>query len=350
MVLNRVFIQGCGAISPAGWGVSALRDAVRKGKPLQSKTISRPGKASALHVRSVPPPASRPQFLAHARLRRSSSIAQYAVGASFEALGTDVEKLRSRELRLGIIFCAMSGCVTFSRRFCDEMLSDPATASPLLFPETVFNAPASHLGALLGTDALYYTLVGDSGTYLQGLALGADWLTSNKVDRCLVIGAEEQDWLVSEAFSLFDPKGVLGEGSGALYLCRSPDRFPAVELSAVTHPHLFHRHSSRADAAIAARNELGVDPDDTVLCDGRQGLSRLDRDEDRAWHNWSKPRLSVKLACGDGMMAAAAWQCVTAVDALSQAEYSAANVSVVGHNQQAIAARFVRVQAPDQPT
>ena len=41
-------------------------------------------------------------------------------------------------------------------------------------------------------------------------------------------------------------------------------------------------------------------------------------------------------------MAAAAWQCVAALDALAQNQYAAANVSVVGCNEQAIAAQFVR--------
>jgi len=36
----------------------------------------------------------------------------------------------------------------------DETLRDPTTASPLFFPETVFNAPASHIAALLGTTAI----------------------------------------------------------------------------------------------------------------------------------------------------------------------------------------------------
>ena len=39
--------------------------------------------------------------------------------------------------------------------------------------------------------------------------------------------------------------------------------------------------------------------------------------------------------------AAAAWQCVAAVDALRKNQYDAATISVVGCNEQAIAAQFV---------
>ncbi len=64
--------------------------------------------------------------------------------------------------------------MAYSRRFYEEVLRDPATASPLIFPETVFNAPASHLAAFLGTTAINYTLVGDEGTFLAGTRAGRE--------------------------------------------------------------------------------------------------------------------------------------------------------------------------------
>ena len=32
--MNRVFVSGLGAVSPAGWGVPALRSALAAGEPL----------------------------------------------------------------------------------------------------------------------------------------------------------------------------------------------------------------------------------------------------------------------------------------------------------------------------
>src|SRR2546430_7162551 len=192
---SDIFVQVIGAVSPAGWGALPLREALAKGEPLPVKELARPGWARSLRVRPVPPPSPRPNFLAHARLRRTSPITQYAVAAALEALGDDVARVSSGSLRLGIVFCVMAGCVNYSRRFYDETLKDPATASPLVFPETVFNAPASHLGALLGTTAINYTLVGDPSIFLQGLALAADWLEAGRVDGCLIIGAVEVEWL-----------------------------------------------------------------------------------------------------------------------------------------------------------
>jgi hypothetical protein len=274
-------------------------------------------------------------------LRRTSPIGQYATAAALEALGGDFSAGGNRLSRLGIVYCAMSGCVNFSRRFYDETLKDPATASPVIFPETVFNAPASHLGALLGTSAVSYTLVGDPGTFLVGLALAAEWLSAGRVEGCLVIGAEELDWLVAEAFDLFDPEGSVSEGAGALYLGAQLDS-GSVELAAITDAYSFSTRPERAHAARKARSDLGPGSPASLLCDGLQAVPRLDEPEIAAWQDWKGARLSPKKVCGEAFSAAAAWQCICAVDAIKNELHDDAVVSVVGCNQQAIAARFRR--------
>lgn len=339
----RVFVHGYGAVSPAGWGMEPLREALACNLPLPSKGLLRPGWEKPLTVRQVPPPQSRPAFLAHARLRRTSPITHYVVASAMEAIGADAPLVAEGRLRLGVVLCTMSGCVNYSRRFYDETLRDPGTASPLVFPETVFNAPASHLAALLGTPAKNYTLVGDPGTYLQGLALAADWLVEKHVDACVVIGAEECDWLTSDAFHLFSRQVILGDGAGALYLKASANAGALAELRCVTESHLFTRQQSRAQAAQRVRTELPAESENQLLCDGLRHLPKLDDAESAAWQEWCGTRVSPKTLLGEGLMAASAWQCVVAIDGLRRKGYTAASVSVVGCNQQAIGAHFVNL-------
>jgi hypothetical protein len=337
-----------------------FREVLARGEPLPLKELARPGWTQKLNIRPVPPPSPRPVFAAHARLRRTSPIAQYVAAAGLEALGEDAPKVGSGAAiapRLGIILCVMCGCVNYTRRFYDETLKDPSLASPMVFPETVYNSPSSHLAALLGTAAINYTLVGDPGTFLQGVALAADWLTAGRVEGCLVIGAEEMDWITANALRLFEAKLVMSEGAGALYLRRDPGHGngPGVRLQAITEPWLFTRRQPRGLAAQRARAELsanqarqdhqseaGDDSSACLLCDGLQGAPRMDRAESAAWSDWPGARLSPKRVLGDGLMAAAAWQCAAAADAVARGDCSNATVSVVGSNQQAIAARFER--------
>lgn len=339
--MSRVYVHGCGAVSPAGWGMAPMREALASGVRLPAKSLPRPGWSKPLQVLQPPAPSPRPSFMGHARLRRTSPISQYAVAAALEALGPDAALVSNGSLRLGIILCVMSGCVNYSRRFYDEVLREPATASPLVFPETVFNAPASHIAALLGTPAMNYTLVGDPGTYLEGLAMAAQWLCANQVDACLVIGAEEADWLTSDAFHLFLRSIVLSDGAGALYLKNNSGETAHAELRFVTDSHLFLHRQSRAEAAARARAQLPACHPAHLLADSTQRLSALDQPEIAAWRDWTAARISPKTVLGEGLMAASAWQCVAAVDALQQKRCTGANVSVVGCNQQAIGAHFV---------
>ena len=330
--MSRIFVHGIGAVSPAGWGVSALCEALKKGGPLPVQNLPRPGWEKPLRVRTVPAPAVRPAFLAHPRLRRAGAMAQHTVAAALEALGDDVARVRSGELRLGVIVCTMVGGMTYTRRFYEELLREPATASPLIFPETVLNAAASHVGAFLGAKEINYTLVGDEGAYLQGLALAADWLANARADGCVIVGAEEVDWIVADAVRLFEPQAVHAGGAGALYLKKdSPSR---VELTAITDSFIFTKEQTRAKAAARMKSQLPAGSANELLCDGG--------DDFMTWSNWPGRRLAPKTVLGEAFVATAAWQCVSACRAISQNEFSAANVSVVGANQQAIGARFAR--------
>ena len=339
--MSRIFVHGHGAVSPAGWGVGPLRDAIAKGTPLPGKPLARPGWDKPVTIRQVPLPEPRPAFLAQPRLRRTSPISHYVVAAAIEAIGGDAPLIAAGNFRLGIVLCAMSGCVNYSRRFYDETLRDPATASPLVFPETVFNAPASHLAAVLCAPTINYTLVGDPGTYLQGLALAAHWLLEDRVDACVVVGGEESDWLVVDALQLFSRQTVHGDGAGALYLKKSDGNRALAELKCVTDSNLFTRSQSRAQAARQLRGALPACSADQLLVDGLQNIPRLDAAETGVWREWSGARISPKAILGEGLMAASAWQCVVAIDALREKRYPAASVSVVGCNQQAIGAHFV---------
>lgn len=324
--MSRIFIHGLGAVSPAGWGVAALCDALKNNLPIPTQSLARPGWEKPLHVRAVPPPVSRPAFFGHPRLRRANSIAHYTVAAALEALGENVSLVQSGALRLGIVVCVMAGSVNYSRRFHEEILREPATASPLIFPETVFNAPASHLAAFLGAKAATYTLVGDDGTFLQGLALAAQWLGDDKMDACIVIGAEETDWVVADAMKLFQRDAIHGAGAGALLLEKNSSGACA-ELSAVTDSFPFTQSQTRADAARKMRAQLPESAAGELHC------------------GWE-----IKKILGEAFVASAAWQCVVACESIRQNNFSSANVDIVGANQQAIGARFLACAETNQVT
>jgi hypothetical protein len=341
VVVSRIFIRGLGAVSPAGWGVSPMFNALTSGDAIPAQTLARPGLKNPLCVRNVPVPETRPAFYTNPRLRRASVITLHAVAAALEALGDDVVPVRSGALRLGIIMCTMAGGVVYSRRFYEEVLREPAMASPLLFPETVFNAPASHLAAFLGANGAGYTLVGDDGTFLQGLAVATDWLVDERVDGVVVVGMEEMDWVVTEAMRLFQRGVVQSAGAGAIYLSREKPPGICAELAGITDSFLFTQNQNRTEAARKMRSQLPPGQPDELLCVSSQPNLRTAAAENLAWSDWSGRRLAPKLVLGEAFAASAAWQSVAACRSITSGRFSASSVSLVGASQQAIGARFL---------
>ncbi len=338
--MSRIFVAGLGAVSPAGWTVAAMRQALDAGTPLPAEPLDQ-HRQKPLLGRMVPKPPSRPEFLSHPRLRRASAITHYTAAATLEAAAPLLSA--SSDARFGLLVCLQSGCVQYSCRFYDETLRNPATASPLLFPETVYAAPASHVAALLKNVPSVNSLVGDPSSFLQGLSQAAQWLDDGNVDACIVAGAEEAHWITADALWRLDRMASISAGAGALCLCRDAELSIGVELAAITDGHTYVGKRGRTAAARAMREQLTSSSGNgsgELLCDGLGSGWRAGGPERAAWRDWTGPRLSPKLVLGEGLMAGAAWQCVAACDALANRRFTAANVSLVGFNQQAAGAKF----------
>ncbi len=80
-------ITGLGAVTPAGWGIPALRHALQRGRPLPTTPLERPGLPTPLAIRRVPPPPTRPRVITQPPPRRTSPPPHYTLAAPRGALG-----------------------------------------------------------------------------------------------------------------------------------------------------------------------------------------------------------------------------------------------------------------------
>ncbi|MEP6973985.1 MAG: beta-ketoacyl synthase N-terminal-like domain-containing protein, partial [Spartobacteria bacterium] len=199
--MSSLRLSGLGWVTPLGSTLDGVWDQLRAGAEAEASTIS-----SSLGGKNCPvypvPATAIAEATRLPRLRRSSAISRFAVVAGLNALrDAGLELDEASAARTALIFAISNGGVIYTKRFFHEIMqSGAAAASPLLFPETVFNAPASHLAAILGISGASYTLVGDGAVGILALQMAEDLMANPELDRCLVVGAEEADWLLCDAY------------------------------------------------------------------------------------------------------------------------------------------------------
>src|SRR6266513_2048278 len=235
-------IAGMGWVTPLGSGIDPVWEQLLHGHEASATTVSEQfgdWPYSAFRV-----PDSALTGLVHPRLRRASMISRFAAMAGLEALQAAGVKLNSQNAeRTALIFAISNGGVIYTKRFYRDVVEAGAqSASPLLFPETVFNAPASHLAAILSVTGTTYNVVGDGAVGLLAIKMAEDVMTDESLDYCLIVGTEEVDWLLCDAYRRWrllrsappiEPFGkqkrgmILSEGAGAMVLARLPRRSAA---------------------------------------------------------------------------------------------------------------------------
>jgi 3-oxoacyl-(acyl-carrier-protein) synthase len=348
-------IAGMGWVTPLGSGVDEVWNRLLNNEVAGAELLSSP-LGQEYRVFRVPANAVA-EAPAHPRLRRSSAISRFAVVAALGALADAKVKLDAEIAgRTALILAVSNGGVIYTKRFYHEIVESGAqAASPLLFPETVFNAPASHLAAILGITGASYTLVGDSAVGTLALKMADDLMASGTIDFCLVVGAEEADWLLCDAYRKWrllrsappiepfqqPPRGmILSEGAGAVLLAHSGP----VRVEKIASGTNFRKQRGAGACVEKVFAELCGTPLDLVAASANGTF--IDQAESAAvlGHCPNAKVYALKRALGESVGASSLWQTICAAQALmtqrvpsipeGDASLRSAVVSTCGLNQQ----------------
>ena len=320
-------IAGMGWITPLGRGVDEVWSQLLAGNEASGQKISAGGNYKSYCGFLVPSDALK-GLPPHARLRRASAISRFAVAAGLDAIAQAQSTASKIDMnRVALVFAASNGGVIYTKRFYHDIVESGAqSASPLFFPETVFNAPASHLAAILGINGASYTVVGDGAVGILAIKMANDLLESGSVDFCLVVAAEEADWVLCDAYRKWrlvkpeppiepfcdPPRGtILSEGAGALLVGREG----LLKVDAISGGGNF---SHQRDATVLVDRILHElrDKGSTVVSSGNGTFVDL---AERAAIQQQLPDsivYSPKPALGESVGASAIWQVIVAAQAL----------------------------------
>jgi 3-oxoacyl-[acyl-carrier-protein] synthase II len=320
-------IAGMGWVTPLGRGIDPVWNRLIRGDEATAESISDQISDKSYYAFRIPSEALK-DLPPHPRLRRASAISRFAAAAGVDALADAKSTIGEIDVqRMALVFAASNGGVIYTKRFYHNVVEAGAqSASPLLFPETVFNAPASHLAAILGIEGASYTLVGDGAVGVLAMKMAIDLLNSELFDFCLVVGAEEADWVLCDAYhkwrllkneppiELFHnpPRGmILSEGAGAILLAREG----TVQVDEVDAGGNFSRRREANGIVRRILHDL-ADEDACIVASANGTFIDL---AERAAIEKELPRAIVyspKSALGESVGASAVWQIIAAAQAL----------------------------------
>jgi len=236
---DRICITGIGVVSPIGIGKEEFLSSLKDGKSgieeiKEFDTHFSRSKKGGMVLNFHPK-----DFIPAAKIRRLDRASQFAIAAAKLALADGKFSVtQENSSRVGIVlgsgFCGLSSSEEFHR---GQVLKGFLDLNPMLFPNTVPNAPSSYVSIELGIQGVNSTLVQSFCTAEAAIFFACDQLQKGKADLILTGGVDELSEFLFRGFSelqlLATDEGqgekscpydkmrnglVLGEGAGLLVI------------------------------------------------------------------------------------------------------------------------------------
>ena len=236
---DRICITGVGVVSSIGIGKEEFLSSLKNGKSgieeiKEFDTHFSHSRKGGI-VRSFHPK----DFIPSVKIRRLDRASQFAIAASKLALAdAGFSVTQENSPRVGVVlgsgFCGLSSSEEFHR---GQVLKGFLDLNPMLFPNTVPNAPSSYVSIELAIQGVNSTMVQSFCTAEAAILFACDQLQKGKADLILTGGVDELSEFLYRGFSelLFLAKDqgygerscpydkmrnglVLGEGAGLLVI------------------------------------------------------------------------------------------------------------------------------------
>ncbi len=200
---DRICITGIGVVSPIGIGKEEFLSSLKNGRSGIEEIkefdthFSRSKKGGM--IRSFHPK----DFIPASKIRRLDRASQFAIAASKLALAdAKLSVTQENGSRIGVVlgsgFCGLSSSEEFHR---SQVLKGFLDLNPMVFPNTVPNAPSSYVSIELGIQGVNSTLVQSFCTAEAAIFFACDQVRRGRADLILTGGVDELSEFLFRGFS-----------------------------------------------------------------------------------------------------------------------------------------------------
>lgn len=288
--MKDIYVTGLGTIGACGSGAGSLRQALASSQPPALTEVDR---SAGYHLSQAPKraflvdPARLREWVPPGEARRMSPPSRFAVAAARMAFREAGLGEGLPDDRTGVVVSTAFGPASYSEGLLKQILLEgPDAASPILFMESVANAPAAQIAIASKARGPSVTICQREAGALLAVGQAAGDVAAGRVPRALAGSLDEMTPLLH---SLLDRFGALARNSGpaGTELARPFDRRRSGYLAAEGATMLLLESGERAASPLARVRAWGSAFDPTApsvgFGGGSAGLARaLRRTLDRA--------------------------------------------------------------------
>ncbi|MES1244382.1 MAG: beta-ketoacyl synthase N-terminal-like domain-containing protein [Acidobacteriota bacterium] len=212
--MNPIWVTGLGTVGAYGSGEASLRRALASAGPISPAELDRSGGyhlARAARRALMVDPALLREWLSPGEARRMSPPSRLAVTAARMALrAAGLEGIADE--RTGVVLATAFGPSSYSEGLLRQILLEgPESASPILFMESVANAPAAQIAISAKARGPSVTICQREAGALLAVGQAAADVAASRVPRALAGSVDEMTPLLH---SLLDRFGAVARNGG----------------------------------------------------------------------------------------------------------------------------------------
>ncbi len=219
--MGKLVISGIGPLTPVGTGMHDYWQAIQSGKAgikeinrFRSLPSAKGGGISETDIEGQ---------VDDRRFRRAADVSKYVIAAIRLALA-DAKRDSLGGENSALIATATHGAINYTVEYHRLLVTGSVEdISPILFSESVLNAPAGNASICFNINGAVHTLVGGITAFAKAVILAHRMIEEGVIKRVMIVSAEELNELSYFCWSGFG-QSLLSEGAGALLLEREEDR------------------------------------------------------------------------------------------------------------------------------
>ncbi|MFH1157163.1 MAG: beta-ketoacyl-[acyl-carrier-protein] synthase family protein [Pseudomonadota bacterium] len=210
---EKICITGMGLLGSFGIGKEAFRQAISGGR----SCLKPVGKYDFDRLAGEVPDFNLADYFRDKRTLKYAAVTQYALAAA--KLAVDDSGLNTKNLdseKMAIFFATDAGGGSVTETICDTIIEKGyKSVNPILFQQSVFNAPASLLSIIWGIKGPCITLPMGFSSGGAALDIAASYFLNHDIDTALVIASDELAEVAHRAYDhlkLLTPNNDREEG------------------------------------------------------------------------------------------------------------------------------------------